>query len=243
MAPTKKSADPCFIISMADLLQPRGTLDRPPIKSTRGVTPTPRTYHTKSAAENFSKNIVYTSLLTDFKDPAPPLKGLGHNLANMYDESLVTDEEAVIKFQKPHKAKAVKLSTKIWSAESNEFDKRCVLQAWLQYLFGKTRKIDFEVGINDGSSGRIDLLIKKEDTVCCLVELKSSEMEMLDHRDQIIRYAACLLRDNPTCPPFSLVLTNGDVFYVGLARWSNHRPRIEFDVNSKRKIKEDYDLF
>jgi hypothetical protein len=53
------------------------------------------------------------------------------------------------------------------------------------------------------------------------IELKKKSLSKFKHRDQPIRYATCLLRDNPGVNSFGMILTNGKDYIVGQAGWDS----------------------
>lgn len=203
----------------------------------------PPTLHMKGLA--LKDNTENELDLSDFKEPPPPLDSFGPSLLKMFDESLVNEEEEIsIRFNRDDKKNhKVRLSTKIWSTNLYDYERRCVLHSWLHYLLRGARTVDFDVEANDGFDGMMDLVIKQDNTITCLIQTIKDDIELLDHRHQIMHYAACILRDNPYQSPFSLILTDGNQFFIGLASWNSGFPQIKFDMSNVKYIRDEYNLF
>ena len=122
-------------------------------------------------------------------------------------------------FSKFKGEETVLLQEMVWKkCRTKEAKLKMMLHAWLKHLLPPICTIEAEYAIEEGVYA--DLVVKSNDRVSCIIEVKK-RFSKFGLQDQLVRYATCLLRDNPGVNSFGMILTNGKDYIVGQAGWDS----------------------
>lgn len=90
-------------------------------------------------------------------------------------------------------------------------------------MFSEHRIVREEYAVGN-STGRTDLFIETNGRLSALVEFKRS-IDMLEHRDQVIRYSISIIQERPSIRAFVVILTDGFRYRPMIVSFNqNHRP-------------------